>query len=127
MNKQLNNVGNIYLSQILNQEHPLYKLANNINWNIFYKIFQLKIYVNNDDLINSRLLRVMTGLIILKHIRNISSHSVISQWQENPYFQYFCGSLIFSDKSPCTELELEQFSNTMREVDIELLLQQSIS
>ena len=33
----------------------------------------------------------MVGLLILKHLRNISDASVVAQFGENAYYQYFCG------------------------------------
>ena len=34
-------------------------------------------------------IRLMTGLIILKHIRDVSDESIVEQLQENAYYQYF--------------------------------------
>ncbi len=33
----------------------------------------------------------MYDLLILKHLRNLSDESVVEQWSENAYYQYFCG------------------------------------
>ena len=37
----------------------------------------------------------MVGLLMLKHIRNLSDESVVEQWSENNYFQYFTGETFF--------------------------------
>jgi len=34
---------------------------------------------------------MMVGIILLKYLRNLSDESVVEQWQENSYYQYFCG------------------------------------
>ncbi len=39
--------------------------------------------------------RLMVGLLILKHIRDLSDESVVKQWSENNYYQYFCGEQVF--------------------------------
>ena len=39
---------------------------------------------------------LMCGLLILKHVRNLSDESVVEQWSENAYYQYFCGMLEFT-------------------------------
>ncbi|MEJ5317861.1 MAG: transposase [Tenuifilum sp.] len=33
----------------------------------------------------------MVGLLILKHVRNLSDESEVEQWSENMYFKYFTG------------------------------------
>ncbi len=45
----------------------------------------------------------MVGLLILKHIRNVSDESVVEQWGENNYYQYFCGENCFVSGFPCEE------------------------
>jgi len=42
----------------------------------------------------------MVGLLILKHLRNQSDEVVLEQWQENLYYQYFCGEKVFTPKPP---------------------------
>lgn len=34
-------------------------------------------------------IRLMCGLLILKHLRNVSDEMVVFQWSENAYYQYF--------------------------------------
>ena len=34
-------------------------------------------------------IRLMVGLLILKHLRDVSDESVVEQFSENAYFQYF--------------------------------------
>ena len=43
-------------------------------------------------------IRLMCGLLILKHLRNVSDEMVVFQWSENAYYQYFCGGLEFMPK-----------------------------
>ena len=68
----------------------------------------------------------MCGLLILKHLRNVSDEMVVSQWSENAYYQYFCGGLEFMPKQPCDASELVHFRNRIGEKGMELILAESI-
>ncbi|HEY9168042.1 MAG TPA: IS5 family transposase, partial [Lutibacter sp.] len=71
-------------------------------------------------------IRLMVGLLILKHLRNISDESVVEQWTENLYYQYFCGQQEFSSSEPCEASELVHFRKRIGESGIELILKESI-
>ena len=68
----------------------------------------------------------MCGLLILKHLRNISDESVVEQWSENAYFQYFCGMHEFVPSFPCAASELMHFRKRIGEKGMELILAESI-
>ena len=68
----------------------------------------------------------MAGLLILKHLRNVSDESVVEQWAENIYYQYFCGNDIFECKQPCDASELVHFRNRIGEAGMALIFQESI-
>src|SRR5262249_47687573 len=44
--------------------------------------------------------RLVAGLFILKHMHNLSDEALCEQWVENPYFQYFCGEVVFRHELP---------------------------
>jgi IS5 family transposase len=69
---------------LLNHKNPLFILANKINWQIFEDAF-LPLY-SKDTGRPGKPIRMMVGLLILKHLRNISGESVVEQWSENMYF-----------------------------------------
>ena len=71
------------LDDMLNQQHPLYKLSHKINWNTFEEAF--KPLYSPDNGRPAKPIRLMCGLLILKHLRNISDESVVEQWSENAY------------------------------------------
>ncbi len=75
------------LNNTLNQKHPLYILANMINWKLFEGTFS-PLYCQDNGR-PALPIRLMVGLIILKHIRNLSDESVAEQYSENVYYQYF--------------------------------------
>lgn len=107
----------------LSHKHPLYILANKIKWEDFEKAFS-KLY--SEEGRPAKPIRLMVSLIILKHIRNLSDESVVEQWSENSYYQYFGGEKVFASGMPCDASELVHFRNRIGREGIELILQESI-
>ena len=112
------------LSDMLNPSHPLYKLSDKINWEKFDAAFQ-PLYCQHNGR-PSKPIRLMCGLLILKHLRNLSDESVVEQWSENAYYQYFCGMQEFIPGAPCASSELVHFRHRIGEEGIELIFQESI-
>ena len=112
------------LSDMLNQSHPLYKLADKIDWAKFDTAFAPLYCQNNGH--PAKPIRLMCGLLILKHLRNLSDESLVEQWSENAYYQYFCGMPEFVPGAPCASSELVHFRNRIGEKGIELIFQESI-
>lgn len=112
------------LDDMLNQKHPMYILANKVNWQSFEDSFR-PLYCSDNGR-PAKPIRLMVGLLILKHLRNISDESVVEQWSENVYYQYFCGENIFLPLEPCEASELVHFRHRIGESGIELILKESI-
>ena len=112
------------LEDMLSHEHPLFQLSNKINWERFENAFS-PLYCSNNGR-PAHPIRLMCGLLILKHLRNVSDEMVVSQWSENAYYQYFCGGLEFMPKQPCDASELVHFRNRIGEKGMELILAESI-
>lgn len=112
------------LSDMLNQSHPLYKLADKIDWAKFDTAFK-PLYCQNNGR-PAKPIRLMCGLLIVKHLRNLSDESVVEQWSENAYYQYFCGMQEFIPGAPCASSELVHFRKRIGEKGIELIFQESI-
>ncbi|MGC9152094.1 MAG: transposase, partial [Microbacter sp.] len=112
------------LEDMLNQKHPMYILANKVNWQLFEDSF-LSLYCLDNGR-PAKPIRLMVGLLIIKHLRNISDESVVEQWSENAYYQYFCGEKVFQPYEPCEASELVHFRNRIGESGIELILKESI-
>jgi IS5 family transposase len=68
----------------------------------------------------------MVSLLILKQLRNLSDESVVEQWTENSYYQYFGGEKLFSVKPPCASTELVEFRKRIGEAGVELIFKESI-
>ena len=112
------------LIDMLNQKHPLFILSNVINWKQFDDAFT-PLYCEDNGR-PGKPIRLMVGLLILKHLRNISDESVVEQWSENAYYQYLCGENMFVPNVPCEASELVHFRNRIGETGIELILKESI-
>lgn len=68
------------LSDTLNQKHPLYILAHKIDWDLFERKFTSLYCLDNGR--PAKPIRLMVGLLMLKHIRNLSDESIVEQWVE---------------------------------------------
>ena len=112
------------LEDMLSHEHPLFQLSNKINWKRFENAFS-PLYCSTNGR-PAHPIRLMCGLLILKHLRNVSDEMVVFQWSENAYYQYFCGGLEFMPKQPCDASELVHFRNRIGEEGMELILAESI-
>ena len=104
------------LASMLNLTHPMYKLANLINWETFERSFAPLYCKDNGRM--AKPIRLMVGLIVLKHIRNVSGESVVEQFSENAYYQYFCGMESFTIAKPCVPTELVEFRHRIGETNI---------
>ena len=112
------------LEDTLNQKHSMYILANKVNWQLFEDSFAPLYCLDNGR--PAKPIRLMVGLLILKHLRNSSDESVVEQWSENVYYQYFCGQKEFVPIEPCEASELVHFRRRIGESGIELILKESI-
>ena len=108
----------------LNSNHPLYRLANKIDWAGFERDF-LPLYCADNGR-PAKPIRRMVGLLILKHLRNLSDERVVVQWEENAYYQYFCGEVRFVPGAPCEASELVHFRHRIGKQGMEIILQESI-
>lgn len=112
------------LEDMLDHRHPLFQLSNKINWKTFDDAFS-PLYCSTNGR-PAHPVRLMCGLLILKHLRNVSDETVVFQWSENAYYQYFCGGLEFIPKEPCDASELVHFRNRIGEQGMEIILAESI-
>ena len=108
----------------LNQKHPLFILANKIDWTIFESAF--KKHYSEKMGKPSKPIRLMVSLLVLKQLRNLSDESIVEQWSENIYYQYFSGEQSFQPCIPCVPTELVAFRKRIGEEGVELILKESI-
>jgi transposase, IS5 family len=107
----------------LSHRHPLYILANQIKWDIFEQAFA---GLYSEEGRPAKPIRLMVSLLLLKHVRNLSDESVVEQWFENIYYQYFSGEKSYACGAPCEASELVHFRNRIGAEGIELIFKESI-
>lgn len=113
------------LDQQLNPKHPLFQLAQQINWDYFEQEF--------GDLYSEQIgrpgvpTRLLVGLHYLKHAYDESDESVVEKWVENPYWQYFCGYEYFQHELPCHPTSLVKWRHRIKADGIEKMLKELVS
>jgi IS5 family transposase len=112
------------LEDSLARNHPLFILAQKINWALFEEAFAKHYHPTQGR--PAKPIRLMTGLLILKHLRNLSDESVVEQWAENNYYQHVCGNTEFTPRAPCEASELVHFRNRVGAEGMELIFKESI-
>jgi IS5 family transposase len=111
------------LDQMLNRRHPLYVLADQIEWTVFDEEFGQLYQDNGRPGIPTR---VMVGLHYLKHTFNESDESVVERFVENPYWQYFCGFEYFQHEFPIDPSSMTRWRNRIGLEGMKTLLIQTI-
>ena len=77
------------LSSQLNPLHPLFKLAEIIQWCYFEETFGTLFHSGPGQ--PPKPIRLVVGLLMLQHMSGLSDEKTVSLWVENPYWQFFCG------------------------------------
>jgi len=112
------------LDQILNDKHPLFRMANAIDWEYFVGEFG-PLYVENKGR-PGKPIRLLVGLHYLKHTFNESDESVVERFLENPYWQYFCGFVYFQHEFPLDPTSLVKWRNRIGSDGMEKLFYQTL-
>ncbi|SIT38641.1 Mobile element protein [Paraburkholderia ribeironis] len=71
--------------------------------------------------------RLMVGLLYLKHAYNESDESVCERWAQDVYFQFFCGEEYFQPCLPCDPTNLVRLRQALGEAGVEELLATTIA
>ena len=112
------------LDQILNRKHPLFLLANQIDWTFFDSEFG-QLFVENFGRPGLPT-RLIVGLHYLKHAFNESDESVVGRFLENPYWQYFCGFEYFQHDLPLDPSSLVRWRKRLGPERLEKLLVETL-
>jgi transposase, IS5 family len=112
------------LADQLDQKHSLFLLADRIDWAVFDDAFSR--HYSSTLGKPAKPIRLMVSLLILKQLRNLSDESMVEQWSENMYYQYFSGAQTFTPKRPCVATELVEFRKRIGPEGVELILKESI-
>jgi transposase, IS5 family len=101
------------------------RLAAEINWDFLAKRFGSVCSVGPGQ--PPLPTRLVAGLLILKHMHNLSDEALCDRWVENPYFQYFCGEAVFRHELPFDRSSLTRWRQRLGEEQLTALLQESLS
>jgi transposase, IS5 family len=112
------------LSSILDHRHPLYVLAESIDWERFDREFGL---LYSEKMGRPGLAtRLMVGLHYVKYLCDVSDERVVEGFIENPYWQYFCGMEYFVHELPCDPTSLVKWRKRIGVAGAEKLLEETI-
>jgi IS5 family transposase len=112
------------LEQIIDMGHPLVRLAGKVDWTFLDRRLG-EVYADGDG--HPPLpIRLVAGLLILKHMHSLSDEALCARWVENPYFQYFCGELVFQHELRFDRSSLTRWRQRLGEERLTALLQESL-
>ena len=111
------------LKQFINLKDPLTLLADQIPWHEFEEEFA-DLYSHTGT--PAKPIRLMVSLLILKQIKDLGDEPLVSEWVQNPYFQYFSGEAEFQWEPPCDPSDLVHFRKRIGQRGVEKILQVSI-
>jgi IS5 family transposase len=127
MLKGTNKEGQLFkskLSNIIDLEHNLCKMAHDINWNSLEDIF--KGLYTLDKGRPGHPIRLMVSLQYLKHHFDLSDEKVLEIWLENPYWQYLSGMDYFQTKLPLDSSTMARFRKRIKKKNMEKLFEVTI-
>jgi transposase, IS5 family len=96
------------LREQLDARQPLYPLAERMPWEFFDQEFGA---FYSEQGRPAKPVRLMVGLLLLKQMFNLGDETVVAQWVQNPYWQFFCGEEQFQWKPPCDPSDLVHLRN----------------
>jgi IS5 family transposase len=113
------------LEQIISCRHALVLLAGEVDWDFVGRRFSSVCRVGPGQPPLST--RLVAGLFIIKHMHNLSDEELCARWVENPYYQYFCGEVVFRHALPFDRSSLTRWRQRLGEEQLAALLQESLS
>jgi IS5 family transposase len=115
----------VELESLVSPEHPLVKLAGQIDWAFFERQLGAQFCETNGA--PAKPVRLMVGLHYLKHTYNLSDEQTVARWVENPYWQHFCGEKWFQHEPPINPSSMTRWRKKIGEQGAEKLLAESIA
>jgi IS5 family transposase len=112
------------LREQLNPKIGLYRLAETINWDYFESEFS-SLYSEKGR--PAKPIRLMTGLLILKSLDNLSDEELVQRWVQNPYYQFFCGESEFKWSLPVDSSDLTYFRKRLGKDEVKKIFAQSVA
>ena len=112
------------LDDLLNMNHPIIVLTALINWEA-----NERDYAENFPSHTGRpatRVRLAVDLLYLQHTFKLSDSSVLAQWIQNPYFQFFCGEGFMQHVPPVDPSSLSRWRRTLGKRGVSRLLAATI-
>jgi len=113
------------LEAIIDHGHPLVRLACEIDWGFLDGRFASVCTPGGGQ--PPLPTRLVAGLLILKHMHDLSDEVLCARWLENPYYQFFCGELSFCHRLPFERSSLTHWRQRLGEQQLAALIQESLS
>jgi IS5 family transposase len=113
------------LEDIIDLGHPLMRLAREIDWGFLDSRFASVCTPGAGQ--PPLPTRLVAGLLILKHMHDLSDEALCLRWLENPYYQFFCGEVSFCHKLPFDRSSLTHWRQRLGEEQLVALIQESLS
>lgn len=121
----------LFRSRLENQidlRHPLARLASRMPWTDLEDALAPTLPPDPERGGRPALpVRLMAGLLYLKHAYDLSDEEVCVRWLENPYWQFFTGEVFFQTALPCDPSSLVRWRQRLGEAGMEELLAQTIA
>ncbi len=113
------------LDEIIDLDHPLARLAREIDWGFLDGRFRSVCRAGPGQ--PPLATRLVAGLLILKHVHDLSDEALCARWVENPYYQYFCGEESFQHRLPFDRSSLTRWRQRLGDEQLAALIQESLS
>lgn len=113
------------LEEIIDMGHPLVRLAGLIDWTFLDGRFASVCTSGPGQ--PPLPTRLVAGLLILKHMHSLSDEGLCARWLENPYYQHFCGEVVFRHELPFERSSLTRWRQRLGEEQLVALIQESLA
>lgn len=113
------------LESFINMEHPLVRLAGEMDWDQFDREFGSHFDESMGRPAKST--RLMVGLCYLKYTYDLSDDDTVERFLESGYWQYFCGFEYFQHEFPCDPSSLTRWRKRIGEKGAEKLLTETLA
>lgn len=113
------------LDEIIDPGHALARLGQEVDWGFLDRGFSAvcRAGAGHPPLPS----RLVAGLLILKHMHDLSDAALCARWLENPYYQFFCGEESFQHALPFERSTLTRWRRRLGEEQLSALIQESLS
>ena len=114
----------VFLKDIVDLNHPLVRLAGQVDWNQFEEA--LAPAFADEEGRPSADVRLVVGLMYLKYAYDLSDEDVVAVWTENPYWQFFTGGTFFEHRPPIDSSSLTNWRKRIGEAGAEQMLAETL-